>query len=106
MRLVYYDEAVIERLAAAADLDDTMTVADGRESPWRLRTVDRERRCLGIKRTAGIIASAAPAAVDRLADPAQDETYFLRLAKGRVTFHVTNKARSSTTSRSPARTGA
>jgi ubiquinone/menaquinone biosynthesis C-methylase UbiE len=28
MRLVYYDEAVIERLAAAAELDDTMTVAD------------------------------------------------------------------------------
>ncbi len=28
MRLVYYDEAVIEHLAAAADLDATMTVAD------------------------------------------------------------------------------
>ena len=28
MRLVYYDEAVIEHLAAAAELDETMTVAD------------------------------------------------------------------------------
>ena len=28
MRLVYYDEAVIEQLAAAAELDATMTVAD------------------------------------------------------------------------------
>ena len=28
MRLVYYDGAVIERLAAAAELDETMTVAD------------------------------------------------------------------------------
>lgn len=28
MRLVYYDEAVIERLATAAELNETMTVAD------------------------------------------------------------------------------
>jgi hypothetical protein len=33
MRLVYYDEAVIERLAAAAELDETMTVPTSAPAP-------------------------------------------------------------------------
>ena len=60
MRLVYYDEAVIERLAAAAELNDTMTVADiGTGTGFVAAGIaGRVARVIGIDDSPGMLAEA------------------------------------------------
>jgi ubiquinone/menaquinone biosynthesis C-methylase UbiE len=60
MRLVYYDEAVIEHLAAAADLDATMTVADVGTGTGFIAAglAGRVARIIGIDDSAGMLAVA------------------------------------------------
>ena len=60
MRLVYYDEAVIERLAAAAELDETMTVADIGTGTGFVAAglAGRVARVIGIDDSPGMLAEA------------------------------------------------
>jgi ArsR family transcriptional regulator len=60
MRLVYYDEAVIERLAAAAELDETMTVADVGTGTGFVAAglAGRVARVIGIDDSPGMLAEA------------------------------------------------
>jgi ubiquinone/menaquinone biosynthesis C-methylase UbiE len=60
MRLVYYDEAVIEHLAAAADLDASMTVADvGTGTGFVAAGLAGRVACvIGIDESAGMLAVA------------------------------------------------
>jgi ubiquinone/menaquinone biosynthesis C-methylase UbiE len=60
MRLVYYDEAVIERLADAADLDETMTVADIGTGTGFVAAglAGRAARVIGIDDSPGMLAEA------------------------------------------------
>ena len=60
MRLVYYDEAVIEHLTAAADLDATMTVADVGTGTGFVAAglAGRVARVIGIDDSPGMLAIA------------------------------------------------
>jgi ubiquinone/menaquinone biosynthesis C-methylase UbiE len=60
MRLVYYDEAVIEHLAAAAELDASMTVADVGTGTGFIAAglAGRVARVIGIDDSAGMLAVA------------------------------------------------
>ena len=60
MRLVYYDEAVIEHLAAAAELDASMTVADVGTGTGFVAAglAGRVARVIGIDDSAGMLAVA------------------------------------------------
>jgi ubiquinone/menaquinone biosynthesis C-methylase UbiE len=60
MRLVYYDEAVIERLAAAAELNETMTVADIGTGTGFVAAglAGRVARVIGIDDSPGMLAEA------------------------------------------------
>jgi ubiquinone/menaquinone biosynthesis C-methylase UbiE len=61
MRVVYYDEAVIERLSAAAELDETMTIADigtGTGFVAAGLVAGREARVIGIDDSPGMLAEA------------------------------------------------
>ena len=60
MRLVYYDEAVIERLATAAELDETMTVADVGTGTGFVAAglAGRVARVIGVDDSPGMLAEA------------------------------------------------